>query len=169
MHCLKKIITAYSLLLLLATPLVFSMVVLVKQQIIQHERDEKFKKKNLQTITVSATAVYWVKPEKEILVAGKLFDVKYYTKNDDCIFLTGFFDDKEDRLVQQIVKLALQKSQSGKPGNQPAIMFLFFPAYAIDTEVMAGSPGWKYISQPYPRYDERIPLPPACLPVHPPC
>ena len=135
MYRYKNIITAFVLLQILAIPLLFSVSVLVKQQIAQSLRNEKFSKEILQTITVSSATIYWVKPEKEVLFNGKLFDVKSYTKNGNSISLTGFFDDKEDKLVQQIVKLALQKNQSGSPFSQPAIKFLFFPAYAIQHEI----------------------------------
>jgi hypothetical protein len=168
MYRCKNIITAFVLLLILAIPLFFSVSVLVKQQIAQSQRNEKFSKEILQTITVSSSAIYWVKPEKEILFDGKLFDVKSYSKNGSSISLTGFFDHKEDKLVQQIVNLALQKNQSGSPLSQPAIKFLFFPAYAIQHEINAGL-NWKYISQPYHQYDEVIPTPPCSSPVHPPC
>lgn len=156
------------LLQILAIPLLFSVSVLVKQQIAQSLRNEKFSKEILQTITVSSAAIYWVKPEKEVLFNGKLFDVKSYTKNGNSISLTGFFDDKEDKLVQQIVKLALQKNQSGSPFSQPAIKFLFFPAYAIQHEINAEL-NWKYIKQLYYQYDEVIPTPPCSAPLHPPC
>ena len=168
MYHFKKIITAFVLLLLLAIPLFFSLLVLVKQQIAQSQRNEKFSKEILQTITVSTSAIYWVKPEKEILFNGKLFDVKSYSKIGSSISLTGFFDHKEDKLVQQIVKLALQKNESGSPLGQPAIKFLFFPAYAIHHEIISEL-NWKYISQPYHQFDEMIPVAPCRLPTHPPC
>jgi len=164
----KKIINAVVLLLILATPLFFSVSVLVKQQIVQYQRNEKFSKEILQTITISSTTVYWIKPGKEILFNGKLFEVKFYVKKGNNISLTGFFDDKEDKLVQQIVKLALQKNQSGSPLSEPAIKFLFFPAYVIQHEINAEL-NWKYISQPYRQYDEVIPTPPYSSPAHPPC
>ena len=168
MYRCKKIITAFGLLLILATPLFFSAWVLIKQQIVQSQRNEKFSKEILQNITVSSSAIYWVKPQKEILFNGKLFDVKSYTKNGSNISLTGFFDHKEDKLVQQIVKLALQKNQSGNPFNQPAIKFLFFPAYVFQHETRSEL-NWKYISQPYPQYEEVIPVAPCSSPLHPPC
>ncbi len=156
------------LLLIVATPLFFSVSVLVKQQIAQSQRNEKFSKEILQTITVSTSAVYWVKPEKEILFNGKLFDVKSYSKNGNSLSLTGFFDDKEDKLVQQIVKLALQKNQSGSPLSEPAIKFLFFPAYAAQHE-KTSEICWQFILQQYHRFDEMIPVAPCSLPTHPPC
>ncbi|MBK9484064.1 MAG: hypothetical protein IPO01_02230 [Chitinophagaceae bacterium] len=165
---LKKITTSVVLLLIQATPLFFSVSVLVKQQIAQSQRDKKFSKEILQTISVSSAEIYWVTPEKEIFFKGKLFDVKSYSKNGNSISLTGFFDNKEDKLVQQIVKLTLQKNQSGSPLSEPAIKFIFFPAYVMQHEINAGL-NWKYISQSYHQYDEVIPTPPCSSPLHPPC
>ena len=88
---LKKITTSVVLLLILATPLFFSVSVLVKQQIAQSQRDKKFSKEILQTISVSSAEIYWVTPEKEIFFKGKLFDVKSYIKKGNNISLTGFF------------------------------------------------------------------------------
>ncbi len=155
------------LLLIVATPLLFSISVLVKQQIAQAQRNEKFSKEILQTITVSASAIYWVKPEKEILFNGKLFDVKSYSKNGSSLSLTGFFDHKEDKLVQQIVKLALQK-KPGSPLSEPAIKFLFFPTYAVQHDIPVEI-CWQFVLQQYHRFDERMPVAPCRLPTHPPC
>ena len=123
------------MLLMLATPLFFSIMVLVKQQVTQYQRNARFSKEILQTITVSSAAIYWVKPGKEILFKGKLFDVKSFLIEDNSILLTGFFDNKEDKLVMQIVKLALQQNQSGSPYSQPAIKFLFFAAFIDHLEM----------------------------------
>ena len=168
MYRCKKIITALVLLLILAMPLFFSVLVLVKQQLVQYQRNEKFSKEILQAITVSSTAIYWVKHGKEILFDGKLFDVKSFVTKGSNITLTGFFDHKEDKLVQQIVKLALQKNQSGSPFGQPAIKFLFFPAFACQHEITSEI-CWKLVSQQYHQFDEMIPAAPCRLPVHPPC
>lgn len=168
MRRLKNIITAFVLLLILAIPLFFAVSVLVKQQIAQSQRNENFSKEILQTITVSTSEIYWVKPQKEILFQGRLFDVKSYIKKGSSIALTGFFDHKEDKLVQQIVKLALQKNKSGSPLSEPAIKFLFFPAYANQHEITADN-FWKIFSQQYHEFDEMIPVAPCSLPIHPPC
>ncbi len=123
---LKKITTSVVLLLILATPLFFSVSVLVKQQIAQAQRNEKFSKEILQTISVSSAEIYWVTPEKEILFKGKLFDVKSYSKNGNSISLTGFFDNKEDKLVQQIVKLDTAEKSIRKPTQRACNQVFIF-------------------------------------------
>jgi hypothetical protein len=168
MYRCKNITTAFVLLLILAIPIFFSVLVLLKQQMAQSHRNEKFSKEIIQTITVAAASIYWVKPEKEILVDGKLFDVKSYVKKGASILLTGFFDHKEDKLVQQIVKLALQENQSGSPFSQPAIKFLFFPAYTNQQEIACEASCWKFISQQYYSFTEKLPADPFLAFIQPP-
>ena len=163
---LKKI-SAFGLLLLVAIPLIFSLTVLVKQKVLHYQRNKKFDKEILQTITVSRENIYWVKPGKEILFDGKLFDVKSFTTDGNSISLLGFFDHKEDKLVQQIVKLAKQKNQSGSPLSNTGIKFLFFPVYINQSEITQ-TRSWKFISQQYYSFDEMIPVAPGHSLAHPP-
>jgi len=163
----SKKISALGLLLLVAIPLFFSVAVLVKQKILHYQRNKKFDKEILQTITVSRENIYWVKPGKEILFDGKLFDVKSFTTDGKSISLLGFFDHKEDKLVQQIVKLAQQKSQSNNPFSTSGIKFLFFPVYLSQPEI-ANTAFWKFISQQYYSFDEMIPAAAGLSLTHPP-
>ena len=168
MYRTNKILTASVLLLLVAIPLFFSVTILVKQKIVQYQRNERFNKEVLQTISVLAKDIYWVKPGKEILFDGKLFDVKYFETKDGTISLTGFFDHKEDKLVQRIVKLAKQKEQSNSPFSEPAIKFIFFPTYISQVQ-LTNEVCWKFISQQqYHQFDEMIPAAPTHTLIHPP-
>ncbi len=155
----SKKISALGLLLLVAIPLFFSAIVLVKQKILHYQRNKKFDKEILQTITVSRENIYWVKPGKEILFDGKLFDVKSFETVGNSISLVGFFDHKEDNLVQQIVKLAREKNQSSGPLSNSGIKFLFFPVYINQPEITY-TECWKFISHQYYSFDEMIPAAP---------
>lgn len=163
----QKKITAWGLLLLVAIPLFFSVSVLVKQNILHYQRNKKFDKEPLLTITVSTENIYWVKPGKEILFNGKLFDVKSFKTEGNSISLTGFFDHKEDKLVQQIVKLAQQENQSNNPFSYSTIKFLFFPVYISQPEITYEG-CWKFISQQHYPFDEKIPAAPNHSLIHPP-
>ena len=162
-----KKISAFGLLLLVAIPLFFSVGILVKQKILHYQRNQKFDKEILQTITVSSENIYWVKPGKEILYDGKLFDVKSFKTEGNSIFLLGFFDHKEDKLVQEIVKLAQQKIQSGSPFSNSGIKFLFFPVYINQLQIIYTG-YWKFISQQYYCFDEMILVVPGHSLTHPP-
>lgn len=162
-----KKITAWGLLLLVAIPIFFSVSILVKQKILHYQRDKKFDKEILHTVVVSAENIYWVKPGKEILLDGKLFDVKSFTTKANKIFLLGFFDHKEDKLVQQIVQLEKQKSKSDNPWSASAIKFLFFPVYITQHEISFEA-SWKLLFQQYYSFNEMIAVSPGYPFIHPP-
>ena len=152
----QKKTTAVGLLLLVAIPLVFSVVVLVKQKIIHYLREERFDTELLQTITVSPEEFHWVKQGKEIMIDGKLFDVESYKTECDKVLLTGFFDNKEDKLVSHMTELAQQKDESNSPFSQQILKFLFSPACTNHLKITYGG-NWKFISQQYYPFDEMIP------------
>ena len=153
MHQLLKKITALGLLLLVALPLFFSTLVLVKQKTIQMRRDARFEKESLQTISISSGKLYWVKPGKEILVDGKLFDVKSFYSKADKILLTGFFDNKEDKLVSHIKNLSEQKKGTESPFTKLAVKFLFAPLYNEPASFSCGN-AWHNISSGFFSYSE---------------
>ncbi len=165
MYLDQKKITASGLLLLVAIPILFSASLLVKQKILHYQRDQKFNKEVLQTVVVSADAIYWVKTGKEILLDGKLFDVKSFTTTGKKISLLGFFDHKEDTLVQEIVKREKQKKQTDSPVN--SLKFLFFPVYITQADINYDS-SWKLLSKHFYHYKDMIPSCPGYPVIHPP-
>ncbi len=156
MHQGFKKISTFGLVLLITLPLVFTVVILVKQKIVQLQRNARFDKEILQTVIVSTENTYWVKPGKEILLDGKLFDVKSFKTAGNKTSLTGFFDHKEDKLVKRIVELARHKNKSGNPFNNLVIPFLFFPFFMNPAEITYEGT-WRFISQQYYLFDEMIP------------
>jgi len=165
----KKQITVLGLLLLVALPLLFSAGILLKQQLLQHQRMQRFKTELLETVTVNAGNIVWVKAGKEIKIDGKLFDVKSFKVIGANIIFTGFFDHKEDQLVQQISKLGKQKNQSQNPLGQQAIKFLFISVYFCYNEFTIDGGNWQLVSQQYQPFFEIIPEAHLHPPIHPPC
>jgi hypothetical protein len=169
MYPFKKILTPFLFLLLLGIPVIFSMTLLIKQQIIHYQIDERMHEEILQTITLSSKTIIWIKPGKEVLVNGKLFDVKTIKTQGAGITLTGYFDDKEDILVDQIVKLTGHKNQSGSPVNQPVIKFLFFPVFVSPQKLKFETANWETVSKQYGYINEIISIAPKISVFHPPC
>jgi hypothetical protein len=95
-------ITAYFLLLLTASPVLFGVYLHLSQVIIQHEMREKLEQENLVTITIDKSEVKWTHKGKEAMIHGNMFDVESYSLNGGNIQLTGLFDKDEDKLVAQI-------------------------------------------------------------------
>jgi hypothetical protein len=155
-RCLKKI-TASGLLLLIAIPLFFSAAVLVKQKIIQFQRQERLEKESLQTITVSVEKFSWVKPGKEAFIDGRLFDVESFRAESGNVSLTGFFDLKEDEVVQHIKHLAELEDEPGNPHmNLLVVKFLFAPVYNEPGHFSFQTP-WQSVAVKVFSYTEIVP------------
>lgn len=153
---LKKV-TASGLLLLMAVPLFFTVAVIIKQKVIQFQRQERLEKELLQTITVSTEKIQWAKPGKEAIIDGKLFDVKSFDIDLEKISLTGFFDIREDEVVQDIKDLVQQKNESGNPfRNVSFVKFFFAPVYSQINPHSFLSP-WHIIDTRIYIYTEIIP------------
>ena len=157
------------MLLLVALPLFLSVGIFIKQQLVQQQRTQRFKTELLETFTIKAEKVDWVEVGKEIRIDGKLFDVKSFKITGNNIVFTGFFDGKEDKLVQQIVKLEKQKNQSENPLGQSVIKFLFFSVYYGLNNFTIDGGNWQLVSQQYQPFFEIIPDAHIHPPIHPPC
>ena len=52
----------------------------------------------LHTITLADPMIHWVKKNREILVNGKMFDIKSYTQANGFTTFTGLYDEQETQL-----------------------------------------------------------------------
>lgn len=147
--------TALGLLLLVAIPLFFTIGMMVSQKIIQVHSRERLERETLQTISIPSQQVYWVKQGKEILVDGKLFDVKSFSQQADKIIFTGVFDGKENRLVKHIKELTEQKKGADSPFTQLAVKFLFSPVYC-ESDNFSIQNSWKISAMQFSAYTEQV-------------
>ena len=158
MQQIKQKITAYSLLLLIALPLLFSVFFLVKQNTIRVAAQDQLNTSSLQTITIPLSELHWLNNEKELLIAGKLFDVKSYTITNNTITLTGLYDNKEDELVGQLTTLVDHKNGLGSAINNIIFKFLFFPVFT-DHSPGINDVSWQMRVVHFSRYVGFIPSP----------
>jgi hypothetical protein len=105
-NTLKKItkkITALTFCLLGAFPLFFILFSGFKQQQIRHRMKERLELEMLHTITIAESDVQWLNEGKEMLINGRMFDVKSFQRsNNNKIIVTGLFDDDETALVKAV-------------------------------------------------------------------
>lgn len=165
MHQGFRKIAVVGLALLIAMPLVLTIGVLVKQKIIQFLRQERLETEQLQTIILAEENIHWIKNGKEILVAGKLFDIKYFEKRNSMAIFTGFFDEEEDGLYDQLIKMAKDKNRPSP--FTTVISFLLTPYY---NEPLSGhfQINWQLHSKEYFSYTDKIPSHPVSDIIHPP-
>lgn len=155
------------LLLIVTTPLFFSAFFLVKKKIIQREMEEKLEVASLQTITVSVSDFVWLKKGKEILVNGKMFDVKSHQINGGKITFTGLYDDKEKELAATVKNAFTTKKDSNAPFGQTAIKLLFQPLFTQSFSFSFQLP-YKNNTVVFPAFSEAaVSSPLDCL-LHPP-
>lgn len=121
----KKNILAFSMLLLVVAPLLFFIGFLVKREIIYHKMMEKLESASLHTITIRLADVNWTKKNKEVMIDGKLFDVKYAEIIADKINLTGLFDDEETKLEKNISTAFHSNKNQQTPFSQLKLKFIF--------------------------------------------
>jgi hypothetical protein len=87
------------LLLLAALPFLSAVYLQVRQDHIKNRMKEKLRESFLTTITLGKNEVHWIEKGKEILVNGRLFDIRSFQVSGTHIIFTGLFDDEETNLV----------------------------------------------------------------------
>ncbi len=121
---LKKIL-AFVMLTLIAAPFIFFVCFLLQQKVQQHHMLEKLENASLQSISINKADIIWVKENKEVLIEGKLFDIKSYAILNDKIILTGLFDKDEDAIKKNYAdKLQSNKNES-LPTNELILKCMF--------------------------------------------
>ncbi len=116
------------MLLLVAAPLCIFSYYIIKQKIVQVQMEEALEKTLLQTITIANAEVQWEEEGKEIIINGKMFDVKYFVINGDNIIVTGLYDDAETVLKTKVEKLLAHKNSTNTPLDNLVLKFLFTSA-----------------------------------------
>jgi hypothetical protein len=94
-------------------PTLFLALSVLQQKWIAWEMTEKLEHQQLHTLRIASHQLHWVKTGKEILVDGKLFDVKSFSTQGSYVQVHGLFDEEETKLVQQINR-QLQNDQTGR-------------------------------------------------------
>jgi hypothetical protein len=150
---IRKKILAFAALLLVLAPLFFFTGYLVKQKIIQYQMHEQLENASLQTITLNQVDVTWIKKNKEIIVHGKLFDVKSYIIAGTKIILRGLFDEAENKLKKEFASLIHSKRNESAPLEQLILKFIFTSVINQNqqTEVLACNQNTKTV---YPFHNE---------------
>jgi hypothetical protein len=113
------------MLLLVAAPIFFYAGFLIKQKIIQHQMHERLEGSYLQTISIKSDKVVWLKARKEVMVDGKMFDVKSYSTNNGITTLTGLYDVAEHKLKNEFISLLNNSKRESAPIERLMLKFLF--------------------------------------------
>jgi hypothetical protein len=136
MNACKRTVLAAAMLVITSMPLCLFMYYKVQQLVVRHEMMEKLEHSNLITIEIPSSSVKWYEEEKEIIVQGRMFDVKSYEEVPGTINIkfTGLFDDAETE-IEDKVKNLLQQEEKKDGGKK-----LLVQAVWIFSSPLPGSP-----------------------------
>jgi hypothetical protein len=99
----NKFLSLITLLTLVMLPVFIAAFFLVQLTMIRHEMKEQLELQSLQTIRIAEKNISWVEKGKELVINGKLFDVKSLKKTGDYLEVTGLFDELELKLQHQLI------------------------------------------------------------------
>jgi hypothetical protein len=114
----KKTITIFALCLAAVLPLCLSGFFIAGRIIIRITMMEKLGKDELQTISIPTGSILWYKKNHELMIDGKMFDVKSIIQQGDTSIITGLFDDDDTELHEALAGMHEQKNN----GHHNALM-----------------------------------------------
>jgi len=100
-----KKISVLALFIVLVAPLAAPLILQLKILFIEIKAKERLERTQLITIHVSRENFTWAKPGEEIILGGKLFDVKQILQKEKDFVVTGLFDEQETNLGKKLDKL----------------------------------------------------------------
>ena len=121
---IKKTAISITIMIIMVAPLFFYAGYFIKQQQLQSKMVAKLKQSMLCTISVKQEEAKWVKSNKEILVNGRLFDIKSIIKKGDLFVFKGLFDVDEDLLQKAIEDFHNRKNNEDSPIEQLIVKYL---------------------------------------------
>jgi hypothetical protein len=158
---LRRTISIFIVCLAASAPIFMPTYFITSRSLIRHEMMERMEKQNLTAIQVPVEEFYWYEKDREIIVDGKMFDVKMIRLHNGTYFITGLFDEQETEL-----ELVLEKKMEGSNLPQQLVqicsnvadldVYLFEP---IIPDPLNNSVA-EYKLPHFPRYCRPIVIPP---------
>jgi len=107
----------------------------------------------LHTITLAKKDVHWLKDGKEILINGRMFDVKsFLPAGDGKIIFSGLFDDDETELVNKVKEN--QQNDNNAGGKLLAQLFQILQSTCNHSPEEIFIPSLQY--DPFPGIEQRL-------------
>ena len=124
-----KYLSIVTMLSIIAIPFLVAIGFVVKQQIIAHKMFEKLEQSAEKTYQYTIQEISWIKEGKELMIQGKMFDVKRFKIKENSIEITGLFDEEEDALQQRFLLLLQPKKNTPTPLQTLIIISIFSPLF----------------------------------------
>jgi hypothetical protein len=167
MYGLRKNITALVLLAVMSAPLLISVYQLVQQQYIQHQVKERLETAALETYTIPANELHWIKKDREILLNGHFFDVKSITKAGNSYIVKGLFDHKETAIAKKIEQQAGDHNKN-TGYTKTALQFLLLTVFCKNHYDITISSAVSTAKAAFARYNQPVCTRPISVSTPPP-
>ena len=150
----KKKIVAFVFVIITLCPVIAFYTLSICKKIVQHQMEEKIERSLLQTIVAKKGSFTWIKMNKEILINGKMFDVKSYKINVEETTFKGLYDEDEKKIVQDINELSSEKNEPLQPTLQ--LLKVLLATYTFKVSEYPNNVIFKEIKNEYFNYDELL-------------
>ena len=150
----KKKIVAFVFVIITLCPVIAFYTLSICKKIVQHQMEEKMERSLLQTIVAKKGSFTWIKMNKEILINGKMFDVKSYNTNVEETTFKGLYDEDEKKIVQDINELSSEKNEPLQPTLQ--LLKVLLATYTFKVSEYPNNVIFKEIKNEYFNYDELL-------------
>lgn len=120
-------------------PLFFALFFRLQQHRIRHEMEERLQAHLLHSITILDNNVQWLEKGKEILVDGRMFDIKSYKYENNIYTFTGLFDNEETALVNRLK----ETQNDGSASNNKMMAQLFQWLQSVFHDLRHNDPAFK--------------------------
>jgi hypothetical protein len=104
---------------LVTMPQLFIVLLLGFQVYVRHRLEERFEQQKAVNLVLAESDLIWVKPGREILVNGEMFDIKTIRYAKGQAQITGIFDQEETEIMR------LLKGSANPLKNEQSIVHLF--------------------------------------------
>lgn len=158
---LRRTISILIVCMAASAPVFLPAYFITSRSLIRYEMMERMKKQYLTAIQVPVDEFQWYEKDKEILVDGRMFDVKSIRLINGNYHITGLFDEQETEL-----RLALQKKMEGADIPQQLVQICtsaadldVFPFEPASTDLTDHSVS-EYNSPHFSKYCHSIVIPP---------
>lgn len=155
MH-IRKTITIFALCLAASLPLCLSGLFIAGRILIRITMLEKIEKDDLETISIPTDQIHWYKKNRELMIGGKMFDVKSVRQFGNSTILTGLFDDDDTALHEALAGMHEKKN---KGHNNALLLYqvcLGIIAEKIQLDDHTVSPDFGFINHTFAKYEETI-------------
>jgi hypothetical protein len=108
---MRKTIAIFALCLAAVLPMFLSGLYIGGRILIRITMMGKMEKDELQTISIPTDQIQWFKKNHELMIDGKMFDVKSISEQGDISMITGLFDDDDTELHEALAGMHEQKNK----------------------------------------------------------